>query len=174
MSDPNPIPTKSPRRRRGLIIAASAIGVLAVIVGVKATVFAHGPWHHGPMSTEEIADRIETGVKYVLSDVDATAEQKAKVTAILQATAKDVTSLRDRHYADARRIRDILSAPTIDRAGLEYIRTEELSLADQASQRILEGVADSAEVLTVEQRAKLAKRVDERMEKQKRWRNDSN
>ena len=173
MSDPNPIPQQPPRRRRGLIIAASVIGAIAVIVGVKATVFAHGPWQHGwgrgPMSAEEIADRVETGVKYVLSDVDATADQKAKVTAILQATAKDVASLRDRHFADARQIRELLSAPSIDRAGLEHVRTEELSLADHASQRILEGIADSAEVLTPEQRVKLA----DRMEKHQRWRSDS-
>jgi periplasmic protein CpxP/Spy len=169
MSDSNPISSSTPRRRRGWIIAVSAIGAVAVLVAIKATVFAHGPWHHGPMSSEQIADRIEHGVKYVLSDVDATGEQKAKVTAIMQAAAKDVSALHDRHFADAERFRELLSAPAVDRAALEAVRVDELSLADQASQRILQGIADSADVLTPEQRVKLAERV----KKHQRWRSDS-
>jgi Spy/CpxP family protein refolding chaperone len=114
--------------------------------------------------------RIERGVHHMLSKVDATAEQKEKVTTILKATASDVTALRDRHLADARRLGQILSAQTIDRAGLEAVRTEELGLADTASKRLMQGLADAADVLTPEQRAKLIARV----EAHSRWHNGSN
>jgi len=166
MADPISTPPAASRRyRRGIIIAAAVIGVIATLFVTKAVVFAQAPWRHGwggPMNAEVIADRVEHGVKYVLSDVDATAEQKSQVTVILQAAAKDVAALREQHHADAARIREILSAPTVDRASLETVRANELRLADQASKRILQGIADSAEVLTPEQRVQLADKLEAR------------
>jgi periplasmic protein CpxP/Spy len=163
MNEPEPVnatPSPPRRGRRGLLIAGAILGVLTLLVGAKAYVFAHGGgWHHGwgdPMSSEEMADRIEHGVKYMLSDVDATADQKAKVTAILQSAAKDVHAMHDQHVAAHKEIHDILTAPTIDRAKLETVRADQLRLADEASKRIVTAIADAAEVLTPEQRTKLA------------------
>jgi protein CpxP len=151
------------RRRRRWIIIGSIAGVVAVLITGKI-LFCH---HHGGWVTNE---RIERGVRHVLSNVDATPEQKEKVATILKGTANDVTALRERHLADAQRIGQILSAQNIDRQGLEAVRADELSLADQASKRLMQGLADSAEVLTPEQRAKLVARV----QSHQRWRNGSN
>ena len=156
---------RSPQTRRTLIIAGSVLGVLTLLVGVKAYVYAAGGgWHHGghgQMSAEQIADRIEHGVKYVLSEVDATADQKSKVTAILQAAATDVHTLHDQHLAAHTQIHEIMSAPTIDRARLENVRADQLLLADQASRRIVTALADAADVLTPEQRTKLIEEMQE-------------
>ncbi len=161
-----------PRRsRRGWIIAGSIVGVLMLVAGTKALVYANGVGGHGwrgHMSAEEIADRIELRVKYALSDVDATAEQKAQVTAILQAAATDVHALAGGHSAAHKQLREILTAQTIDRARLEAVRADGLNLADQASKRIVQGLADAAEVLSPEQRAALA----EKMEKRHHWHDD--
>jgi Spy/CpxP family protein refolding chaperone len=40
------------------------------------------------------------------------------------------------------------------------VRTDQIRLADQASQRIVQGIADAAEVLTPEQRAALVARLE--------------
>jgi Spy/CpxP family protein refolding chaperone len=93
--------------------------------------------------------------------VDATAEQKAQVTKILQAAATDVHGLADQHFAARKQLHEILSAPTIDRERLEAVRAGEMQLADEASKRILQGVADAAEVLTPEQRTALAEHMEE-------------
>jgi Spy/CpxP family protein refolding chaperone len=163
---PESSPPRSPRKRKGLLIASAVVGVLVILAGTKAYVFAKGMGGHhgwgGPMSAEFVADHIEHGVKYVLSDVDATAEQKAKVTEIMQAAVKDVQALRDQHLAGLTQIHEILAAESIDRARLESAREGELRLADQASRRILTGIADSAEVLTPQQRARLAEMMEQR------------
>jgi Spy/CpxP family protein refolding chaperone len=163
---PNTTQNSRPRSRRGWIVAGSVVGVLALLAGAKALVYAQGGgWHHGrggPMNAQFVADRIEHGVKYVLSDVDATAEQKAQATAILQSAASDVRALADQHLSARKQLHEILAADTIDRARLESVRADQLRLADQASKRILQGIADAAEVLTPQQRAALAAKAEQR------------
>jgi Spy/CpxP family protein refolding chaperone len=163
---PENSPPRTPRKRKGLLIASAVVGGLVILAGTKAYVFAKGMGGHhgwgGPMSAEFVADHIEHGVKYVLSDVDATAEQKANVTAILQAAASDVQALRDQHLAGLKQIHEILAADNIDRARLESAREGELRLADQASKRVLSGIADAAEVLTPQQRAQLLEKMEQR------------
>jgi Spy/CpxP family protein refolding chaperone len=62
---------------------------------------------------------------------------------------------------DARRqARQLLTAPTVDRPALEALRAAQLAEADAASRRMVQAIADAAEVLTPEQRAKLAQRLD--------------
>jgi Spy/CpxP family protein refolding chaperone len=158
-------PRGSPRRsRRGWIIAGSIVGVLALLAGTKAAVYAHGDgWHHGlggRMSAEAFSDHIEHHVKSVLSDVDATAEQQAQVTSILQSAARDLHALKDQHASAHKELHEILAAETIDRARLETVRADQLRLADEASKRIVDCIADAAEVLTPEQRAALVARME--------------
>lgn len=152
--------------RRGWIIAGVASGLL-LLGGAYAYARGGGWMHgHGPMNAEAVADHIEHGVKYALSEVDATTEQKTQVTKILRSAATDVHALMGQHASAGKQLHEILSATTIDRARLEAVRTEELRFADEASKRIVQGVADAAEVLTPEQRAALA----EHLEKHRRWR----
>ena len=153
-----------PASRRRFVIVSSLIGAVAVLAGTAAVAKAHMGWGHhgGPVSAQRIEEGIERGVKYVLSDIDASKDQKAQVTAILQTVAQDVYGLKDQHVATRNQIREILSAQTIDRKRLESARESELRLADQASQRLFQGIADAAEVLTPEQRAQLAQKMEER------------
>jgi protein CpxP len=176
MSEPvtsNPSPPQSPRRRRFLLIGGAVVGVLALMIGAGQYVLARGDgWRHGwggPMSSEALAARVEHGVNHLLADIDATAEQKQQVTAILQAAAADVHALRDQHVAAHRQIHDILSAESIDRVRLENLRADEMRLADEASRRIVEGVADAAEVLTAQQRAQLIQSMEKHHEKHHDW-----
>src|SRR5262245_53950827 len=156
MNDPTPSKPRS-RSRTLVLVAAAVLGVFAMIAATKAYVFAReiGWHHHGPITAEQINASIEHGVKYMLAHIDASADQKAKVTAIFQAAAKDVVSLHDQHLAARTQLHDIMSAQTIDRAQLETVRTQQMQLADQASKRIATAIADAAEVLTPEQRTQL-------------------
>lgn len=109
----------------------------------------------GPGSVERMMERL-------VYAADASSEQKQKMNAIAQRAAEDVMALRDKHLAGRKQMRDILAAPTIDRAKLESLRAEQMKLADDASKRVTAAVADIAEVLTPTQRADLAKRMERR------------
>jgi Spy/CpxP family protein refolding chaperone len=94
--------------------------------------------------------------------VDATDAQQKKVAEIMTATMKELQPLREQHRAARRQVVEILSKPQIDRAALEAVRSQELQLAETFSRRITQSLADAAEVLTPEQRTKLAERVQRR------------
>jgi Spy/CpxP family protein refolding chaperone len=104
--------------------------------------------------------RIERMVNRLAWAVDASSEQKQKLTAIIQRAADDLRPLREKRVEARRQLRDVLTAPTIDRSKLEAMRADHMKLADQASQRITAALAEAAEVLTPEQRADLARRLE--------------
>src|SRR5690349_14612360 len=62
--------------------------------------------------------RIERMVDRLGRVVDASTEQKQKIRDILQHTADDVRPLREKVRDTRRQVRDLLTAPTIDRAKL--------------------------------------------------------
>ena len=74
---------------------------------------------------------------------------------------RSAMSLRCARDPDARRekVVAILKADTIDRAALEEIRAERLSAGETASKRIVQAIADAADVLKPEQRRELRGRV---------------
>lgn len=165
-------PSESPKHplrlsRRWVLagMAAIAVSVLS-IAGISHADGAPG-WqghHHmgmAQMDPEMAAKRIDHMINRLLAD--GTAEQKAAVAAIAKAAMNDLQPLRAQHRAAREQGLNLLTAPTIDRAALEQLRVSQMQLADQASKRISQALADAAEVLTPEQRAKLAERVKQRM-----------
>jgi len=96
------------------------------------------------------------GVRWVLGYVDATPAQEQKVQAIAEDALEGLLPLRERHTANRKAIHEALAGASIDREALEQARRAELKLADQASARLAQAVADAAEVLSPEQRAQLA------------------
>ena len=83
---------------------------------------------------------------------------------IAKGALKDLMPLRDEHKAARTKALELLSAGTIDRAAIEQVRTAELKLAETASRRVTQAIADAAEVLQPAQRAKLAEKMKQRME----------
>lgn len=155
------------RRSRGWKLA----GLGAAIAGMLALGgCGHGGygWHHGrhsmhgQMNLEQAGERIDKTVKWVLDDVNATDEQKRKVSEIAKSAMRDLLPLRDQHRATRSQAIDLLSRPAIDRDAIEQLRASELQLAEAASKRISQALADTAEVLTPEQRVKLAERIKTR------------
>ncbi len=155
-------------RRRfftGLLAGVLTGGILAT--GLTAFALGGPPrwglagWHgaHGgdPAAMQE---RMEFAVDWVLSRVGASDAQRQQVKSIVTKAHADLASLREQHLQHRRDFLERLTQPSVDRAGLEQLRQAELRLADQASARIVQAVADAADVLTPDQRAALVQHLE--------------
>ena len=98
-------------------------------------------------------------VKHFAAEVDATPEQKDKLAAVAKELARDMAPLRDKLKAARSQGIELMAAPTLDRAAIEKLRAGQIAPTDSSSKRITQAVADAAEVLTPEQRKKLAERA---------------
>jgi protein CpxP len=161
------------RGRRGgrfllVLVVALAAGLAGGLIGKS---LAHG--HHFMGLSNDPGKRdaqVEHLVERVASRVDATPEQRQKLAAIAKDAAKDLAPMREQLRSAGKQALAITSAPTIDRAGMERLRAEQVALADSLSKRITKALADAADVLTPEQRQKFAERFSRRMEDHERGR----
>jgi Spy/CpxP family protein refolding chaperone len=160
---PNP---DRPARCRGRGRAAFVILIVALAGGLFGAFvtksFSQGfgpPWHHGmmggPMGPAFSPERADRMVRHLAVELDASADQQAKLQAIVKAAAGDIVPMREKVLAARQQARALLTAPTVDRAAIEKLRTEQIAIVDAVSKRLVQVVADAADVLTPEQRRKL-------------------
>jgi len=73
---------------------------------------------------------------------------------------KDLLPVHDKAHAARKRAVELLAADHIDRGAIEALRVEHIQLAEQASKRFTQALADVAEVLTPAQRKQIAERME--------------
>ena len=142
------------------ITLATLAGGLAAGIGFKA--FAQGRRHHGPISAADLDKHIDRMLKHLYVEIDATEEQKRKLEPIAKQAAKDLLPLRDGLRAGRGQALELLTQERVDPQAIEALRAKQLQLADQASRRLTQAVAEAAEVLTPAQRKELAAHVARR------------
>jgi Spy/CpxP family protein refolding chaperone len=168
---PAPAPPAAKPRRLRRFLFASALLVTGGVIGAvdrrpgaqaqglvrpaDASRLGSAAHEMGGSRPHVLPGRIERGVDRLGWAVDASSEQKQKINAITQKAADDIFELRAKHL-EARKQVETLAAPTIDRAKLEALRADQMKLAETATKRVTDAVADVAEVLTPAQRADLA------------------
>ena len=109
-----------------------------------------------------MGERLDHVLKHLYVEIDATDAQKQQLGPIVKAAAQDLLPLRARMHDARRQAVELLSQPHVDRAALEALRADKLKLAENASQRLTQALADVADVLTPEQRQQLAERINRR------------
>lgn len=158
-----------PRRRWGRRILAGALLVgLGAVSGFaigKAHSLPGWAWHamaHREFNAERVGAHIERRVDRVLSRVDATSDQKAKVSAVMKTAVGDLAALGVKPWEMRARVVELMRADTIDPAALEALRAEQIGKIDAASKRIALAMTEAASVLTPEQRRTLTERWTKR------------
>jgi periplasmic protein CpxP/Spy len=173
---PNPPPAQHGGSRRGLFaLVFLAVAVVAGLTGNMLTTafgqgFAWRAWHGGvmgggmmgggfmggPLTPAQIDDRIDRMTKHMAIELDASADQQAKIASIAKAAVNDLRPMREKAQAARGQAIALLTAPTVDRTAIERLRADQIALAETASKRIAQAVADASEVLSPEQRRKVA------------------
>jgi len=161
------------RIRRWLFKPAIAIaltGGLVAAVGAGAVAAnAGGGWHHGGAhamkgNPEDMANHVDDVLQHIYTQVNATDAQKAQLGPIVQQAASDLAQVHGELHTGHSQIMTLLTQETVDRTELEVARAAQLELADEASRRIVQLLADAADVLTPAQRKALAEHMAEHMD----------
>ena len=157
----------------GALVALLAVFVLGGVAGqyvMASPGMAFGMGGHGcmfrggrhpfPPDPAVARERARFAAEWVLRSVDATDEQKERVGTIVGGLTDDLLATVPEHRKNREAFLAALAGDTVDRAALEAIRTEELRVIDRASARVADALAETAAVLTPEQRATLLEAVE--------------
>jgi Spy/CpxP family protein refolding chaperone len=146
-------------RRKSLttMMAALLAGSIAATAGGVAYAKTDGP-----IDPAKFQQRIEKRVDKALGSTDATADQKKKVTEILQTAFKDMKGFHDQRVENRKAMEAAMQAPAIDAAKIEQIRAEQMKIADMSSKRFTQALVDAGNVLSASQRQAFFKSWNER------------
>ncbi len=159
-----PEKTAAPRRsvftRMTLVAFVAGAALAGGIVAAAATGMGACGFHHGMMggshSAAEVSAHVDHMLKHLYVEIDATDAQKAQITPLVQQAVSDLLPMHAQLQAAHAQAVQALTGSTVDRAALEAARVAHLQLADQASKRLTQLLADVDEVLTPAQRTALA------------------
>ena len=153
---------KTPRRSLfSRMTFALVIAGATLVGGVAALANGTGMcgWHHGMSGTHSAADvtaHVDHMLKHLYVEIDATDAQKAQITLLVKQAVSDLMPLHTQLQAAHTQAIQGLTASPVDRAALEASRVTHLQLADQASKRLVQLMADVSDVLTPAQRSAFA------------------
>jgi protein CpxP len=165
MNDPISTPPAAPKPARAwsswLTGAALATAFLAgglTVSGLSAAAQEAGQTGGGMHGMMMGGDHMQAmaHINAALDAVGATDDQKARIKTILHDGLGSLMTVHHEMGDTHEALIGLLSAPTIDRDALERLRVETMAKFDRASRTLVQALADAAEVLRPEQRAKLA------------------
>jgi len=166
---PQPSPSGEEKPRREFFRRAALATVIAgVTAGIGITALAEGGahwrWQRGgflgaSLDPAMMDERLDRMLKHLYVEIDATDAQKQQLAPIVKGAAQDLLPLRAKMHDARRQAVALLSQESIDRAAIETLRAGQLQLAEQASKRFTQALADVADVLTPDQRKQLAERI---------------
>lgn len=150
-----------------------AVGAaMAAIIGIGAVAQSAGGdgegrgWgmhrmmgEHG-MGGKGMGRMMEYRLGAVLEDIGASQEQTDKIKALIETTRSEMEPLRDGMQATRGDLVALLKAPTIDTAAVEKLRADRVAAMDAASKKAVASIVEAANILTPEQRAKLATELE--------------
>ena len=147
-------------RRKSLttMMAALLAGSIAATAGGVAFAKTDGQ----AFDPAKFQQRIEKRVDKALGSTDATADQKKKVTEILQTAFKDMKGFHGQRVENRKGMEAAMQTPTIDAARIEQIRAEQMKIADASSKRFTQALVDAGNVLNASQRQAFFKAWGER------------
>ena len=158
-------PTRGLRR----LVLALSVGI-AGSVGLAAWAQPHDMhgMHGGPGMAGPGFMMGGHGMERALDAVNASEAQRTQIRQIMQAAMADLKAQRQAGRDLREQTMQLFAQPTVDANAAEALRQKMLAQHDQASKRMLQAMLDVSRVLTPEQRAQLAQRMQQRREMMQR------
>lgn len=154
--------TSTPRRYFKRAAALALLAGLAITAGVTALAQSAGSagWHHhAAMTATDVDTHADDMLRHIFAEIDVTDAQKAQIEPLVKQAIADCLPLHQQFHAAHAAVLALLGADTVDRVAIENLRADNLRLADQASRRITQLIADIADVMTPVQRKALVARL---------------
>ncbi|MDT9001907.1 periplasmic heavy metal sensor [Paucibacter sp. APW11] len=164
----SPTPSSAFTRRFGWLTRKTVIAFAsgALMASGLAAVAGEGmPAMHAHMAAsastpQGAAAHADKMLKHLYAEIDATPAQQAAIGPLVKQAVQDLFPLRQQaHSAHAQALQLVQQTP-IDRAALENARQQHLQLADQASRRLVQLIADIGDQLTPAQRQQLVQHIN--------------
>jgi len=162
----------APGARARLVMMGMVLTLLAAI-GVSAWAQApasaasaesgmHGMHHHGgPGMMGGSPERMGRMLDHMLGGLNATDAQRAQIKQIMAQASADLKGQAQAARELRQRGMQALTAPAVDANAAEQVRLQSMQLHDQMSRRMTQAMVAAASVLTPEQRAAIAKRLQD-------------
>lgn len=122
---------------------------------------AHGPMRGGDGMAMRMSERM-------LEQVGATPEQRAQIRRIMESARADLRAGHEAARGQRGKLAELMAQPQVDTAAVEALRKEMVARHDAASRRMTQAMLDAGQVLTPEQRQKLAAHAQQRREMMQR------
>ena len=140
----------------GLVGGAAGVGAAAAAAHEAVAEAMHGMGGHDMAKMDPAAMDAHFEAHLAKMVPDATDAQKTRLKALARAVHQDLGAIHGQMQATHRQAHALLLAPTIDKAGLERLRAEQVRAFDQSSKHLLASLEEAAAVLTPEQRQRIA------------------
>ena len=146
------------------------MAVTALVLGASLTHIAWaGPsGGHGGHDMQGSPRHMER----LLDEVKATPEQRAQIKQITEAARADMAAQREAGRKLHEQDRALFAQPTVDARTAETLRQQKMAQHDGISKRMLQMKLDISRVLSPEQRALLAERMQKRGDMMQRHRQE--
>ena len=167
-----------------VLAVAAAATVLALSLSAPAVASPGGRQAHGEMHAGMHAGMHGGGadggmgmmggkhLERALDRAGATAEQKAQIRQIAEATRSDLKAQHEAGKSLHEQQRALMAQPNIDARAAETLRQQKMAQHDAVSKRMLQSQLDMARVLTPEQRQQLTQMMEQRRSQMQRHRSE--
>ena len=163
-----------------VLAVAAAATVLALSLSAPAVASPGGQHGHGEMHAGMHAGGADGGMgmrggkhlERALDRAGATAEQKAQIRQIAEATRSDLKAQHEAGKSLHEQQRALMAQPNIDARAAETLRQQKMAQHDAVSKRMLQSQLDMARVLTPEQRQQMTQMMEQRRSQMQRHRSE--
>lgn len=139
------------------LLKSTATVAFMIAAAIGATLWAHDSLAQGPFGSaahgmSHDGSHLTQMAAHIKAAANATPEQGARIDALVAQATSDLKALHAQGAQFHEQLHAVLTQDTVDRGALENLRLAHMRVADQGSQRLVQLMADVADVLTPEQR----------------------